>query len=365
VARSNTPDSIDASVATGAAAGSGVVSNLSSDISFVVATEPATGKSAVKALEGQTAHGAASPTTQFSFTSPFPGTQASVFGTTARLLSVVSTILDAIFTTAADPNKLTVVLHNSYLSKIKEKKGIANLSVFDRKTGTKQYQTVSFFATNVMITPSESASMTKTNEGFTLYSPDASPTPIALSGTLLSGDDWDGGSATRPGRIRNTDWFSKLFTDYKQRLSSTAAISNNTDVWFSYEGVFANVFITGMQVGSSADSPTSHGFTMQMIAKKITVTTRADISGSGPDEATSDDSAASEAPPEESGTESPGNTGTAATIQTGGQGATTPVVSSETVSAWSPDGRINPAFIPQETSAAQAAVTAVYQRRPK
>lgn len=326
------------------------------DVTWVFDT--ATG--AFAPLGGIVPQSPAFPSLNSSSTAPVPGTQSVVFGTAARFVAVPVNTLGSNNAEMPDPNKLTLVLPNRYLSRIKEKRGIANINVFDRKTGTKQYNTASFFASNVSLSLSEATSITKTNEGFTLYSPDHNPTVITLTGTLLSGDDWT--NANRPGRIGHTDWFSKLLTDYRDRLSSTSAINNNTDIWFSYEYVYANVYITNMQVGTSADSPTAHNFSMTMVVRTGMVISRPDLDGSGPDEPE-----AGTEPGQESaqGVATSNGTGTAPTGQINGQGATPSVTVSDTIGAWTPDGRLNPLFASYEAPAVAAAITTVYQESPQ
>jgi len=303
---------------------------------------------------GQVPQLPAFPTTQNSPLDPFSSTQASAYGASAAYQSVPVTGLGAERADMPSPSKLTIVDNSSYLSRITEKVGVANFLVIDRATGNKQYQTENFFARNVTVTPGESASLVKTNEGFTLYSPDKSPTTITLTGSLLSGDDWK--DAAQPGRIGHTDWYSKFLSDYASRFSSSASEANGTDVWFSFEFFYANVFVLGMRAASSADSPTVHDFSLEMVAKKIVVVPRSDPKGSGPDNPPKADAPA----------DSSNGTGTAPNIQINGQPAVAPDGPvPQTLGAWAPDGNVNPTFIPIQATAVQDATTNVYKQVPQ
>lgn len=343
---SNTPPTPAAGDATGA-----TIPLLGAiDKTGVIFTDT-TGVTGFKSVDGQRTFSAAFPQTQGSPLSPFFSTAPAVFGVTSAIVSTLVNLFSTNRNDLADPNKLTVINTDAYLARIKDKKGIANIVIFDRASGNKQYRTASFIAGNVQIGRTEAASIVKTNEGFTLYSPDSNPVQMTLVGSLFSGDDW--ANAPVPGMIGHTDWFSKFLTDYNERLSSTASLSNDTDVWISYEDVFANVFITGITTATSADSPLVSGFTMQMVAKTVRFIARPDIDGSGPDEAETKD-------PLDPDAFLGNGTGTAPGLQIGDQGAVAPPDPSEVIVTPAPDAQLNPGLLPQVKASVVDSITSVY-----
>jgi hypothetical protein len=205
-------------------------------------------------------------------------------------------------------NKLVTIL-DRYLPRIREKSGIATFTVFDGKTGNREYRTINFFAQGVAIGRSESVSIVKTNRGFTLYSPDANPTTLTLTGTLLNGNDWSAGGFlglfSDPSKITHTDWVVKFLSDYDHRLSSTAAIRNNQVIYFSFENFFAEVHVVSIGTAVSGDDPLVSPLRVSMVAKELRVTFRPDIPGFGPDavpvadKKTADLSAAGESAPKQ------------------------------------------------------------------
>lgn len=181
-----------------------------------------------------------------------------------------------------DPEQLKTLVERR-LSQVTSKRGIASFTVFDNTSGTKQYKTASFFAEGIVTNLSSSFSVVKTNRGFTVYSPDQDPTTMALAGKLLTGDDW--GTNADPSLIAQTDWLSKFLSDYSQRLSMTAGFQHDVSVFFSFEDIYAEVFLSNLQIERSSMSPTVSEFQTAMIVKELRGGFRPDIAGSGPDAA--------------------------------------------------------------------------------
>ena len=205
-----------------------------------------------------------------------------VMGVSASFVSLPSQAAPGRRLEFPDPNKLKTLVERS-LRQVSLKKGIASFTVFDNASGNKQYKTASFFAEEIVTNLSPSFSVVKTNRGFTLYAPDDDPITIALAGKLLTGNDWDANSD--PSVIAQTDWLSKFLSDYLQRLSSTAGFRRDTSVFFSYEDIYAEVFLSSLQLNRSSMSPTVSGFQTAMIVKELRGTFRPDIAGSGPESA--------------------------------------------------------------------------------
>lgn len=211
---------------------------------------------------------------------------AMTFGVTAEYKAVPVGAELNLTSTFPDTNKLKDTVERS-LRTITEKKGIANFAVFDKTAGTRKYKTVSFFAHDVAIDRAESVSIVKTNRGFTLYSPDHEPIMMVLTGSLLAGDDWP--AEADPSIITQTDWFSKFLLDYERRLSATASLRTDTRVFFSFEDVFAEVFLTSLRTSRDSMSPSVSGFQAQMVVKDLRIIERPDISGSTADPGAVDD----------------------------------------------------------------------------
>lgn len=185
-----------------------------------------------------------------------------------------------------DPNKLKVVLER-YLPKITEKKGIANFTLFDGESGKKLYKTMNFFANEVSIDMPDATSIVKTNRGFTVYSPDAQPMMVGLTGQLLAGDDWV--ESETPLAITHTDWFSKFLSDYAQRLRSSKTQFNNHQLYFAFNDFYAQVEFISLRLRYSSSMQLVSGFHGQMVVKEAQVEYRPDLEGSGPDPETDDE----------------------------------------------------------------------------
>lgn len=185
-----------------------------------------------------------------------------------------------------DVNQLKMALER-YLPKITEKKGIGNFSLFDGATGKRVYRTANFFLNDVSFDISDAVSIVKTNRGFTIYSPDAQPMMVGVTGQLLAGDDWV--ESETPLAITHTDWFSKFLSDYAQRLRSSKTQFNNQQLYFSFNDFYAQVEFISLRLRYSSSAQLLSGFNGQLVVKEAQVEYRPDLAGSGPDPETDDE----------------------------------------------------------------------------
>lgn len=88
--------------------------------------------------------------------------------------------------------------------------------------------------------------------------------------------------AAKGNVITSTDWFSKFLSDYAHRLSATANFKANTSLFFSFEDVYAEVFLMSVNPVYQAESPLVSSFSAEMIVKDLRVVFRPDLAGSGP-----------------------------------------------------------------------------------